>query len=58
MLFVHLSLTVHSRSKLVHVYLLLYDDITACEYGDLVLGECGGAHGQCNTAGCPPIALL
>ena len=51
----HLSLIVHSRSKLVHVYLPLYDDITACEYGDLVLGECGGAHGQCNAAGCPPI---
>ena len=48
MLFVHQSLTVHSRSKLVHVYLLLYDDT--------ILGECGGAHGQCNTAGCPPIA--
>ena len=53
-----LSLIVHSRSKLVHVYLLLYDDITVCEYGDLVLGECDGAHGQCNAAGCPPIALL
>ena len=39
MLFVHLPLIVHSRSKLVRVYLLLYDDITACEYGDLVLGE-------------------
>ena len=37
----HLSLIVHSPSKLVHVYLLLYDDITAWEYGDLVLGECG-----------------
>ena len=48
----HQSSIVHSRSKLIHVYLLLYDDITACEYGDLVLGECGtGAHGQCKTAG-------
>ena len=53
-----LSLIVHSWSNLVHVYLLLYNDITACKYGDLVLGECGGAHGQCNAAGCPPIALL
>ena len=33
----HLSLIVHSRSKLVHVYSLLYDDITACEYGELSL---------------------
>ena len=31
-----LSLIVHSRSNLVHVYLLLYNDITACKYGDLV----------------------
>ena len=37
----HQSLIVHFWSKLVHVYSLLYDDITACEYGDLVLGECG-----------------
>ena len=37
----HQSLIVHSRSKLVHVYSLMYDDITACEFGDLVLGECG-----------------
>ena len=58
MLFIHLSLIVHSWSKLVHVYLLLYDDITACECGDLVLGECGGAHGQCHTAGGPPVTLL
>ena len=34
----HLSLIVHSRSKLVHS--LLYHDITGYEYGDLVLGEC------------------
>ena len=57
----HRSFTVQSRSKLVHVYSLLYDDITGCEYGDLVLGECGtsnkshdkctGAHRECNTDG-------
>ena len=35
----HLSLIVHSRSKLVHS--LLYHDMTGYEYGDLVFGECG-----------------
>ena len=35
------TLIVHSRSKLVHFYSLLYHDITGHEYGDLGLGECG-----------------
>ena len=58
----HLSLIVHSRSKLVHVYWLLYHDITGYEYGNLVLGErrtsnnshenrVPGAHRECNTTG-------
>ena len=58
----HLSLIVHSRSKLVHVYSLLYHHITGYEYGNLVLGERGtsnkshenrvpGALRVCNTTG-------
>ena len=40
----HQSLIVHPRSELVPVYSLPCDDIymqAACEYGELVLGECG-----------------
>ena len=58
----HRSLIVHSRSKLVHVHLLLYHHITGYEYGNLVLGERGtsnkshenrvpGAFRECNTTG-------
>ena len=70
----HLSLIVHSRSKLVHVYWLLYHNITGYEYASVVQVtnrtrteyRCAPGvqhHRQARyvlylTLSCPPIALL